>query len=62
VLLKQGLSAVAKIESELAQWMDSHSYSMISDFNGKLAQQRMPDPAKWERVQYMKSILDAQKG
>jgi dihydroorotate dehydrogenase (fumarate) len=62
VLLKQGLSAVAKIESELAQWMDSHSYSMISDFNGKLAQERMPDPAKWERVQYMKSILDAQKG
>ncbi|WP_319755439.1 dihydroorotate dehydrogenase-like protein [uncultured Sphaerochaeta sp.] len=62
VLLKQGLSSVAKIEKELSDWMDSHAYSSISDFNGKLAQERMTDPAKWERVQYMKSILEAQKG
>ncbi|MGE4584184.1 MAG: dihydroorotate dehydrogenase-like protein [Sphaerochaeta sp.] len=62
VLLKQGLSSVAKIESELSQWMDSHSYSKISDFNGKLAQEHMEDPTRWERVQYMKSILDARKG
>ena len=62
VLLKQGLSSVQKIETELAQWMDSHSYSGIEDFRGKLAQERMSDPSKWERVQYMKSILDAQKG
>ncbi|MPM16022.1 NAD-dependent dihydropyrimidine dehydrogenase subunit PreA [bioreactor metagenome] len=62
VLLKQGLGSVANIEAELVQWMDSHAYSSIADFNGKLAQERMSDPAKWERVQYMKSILDAQKG
>ncbi|MDD3928863.1 MAG: dihydroorotate dehydrogenase-like protein [Sphaerochaeta sp.] len=62
VLLKQGLGSVAKIEEELTEWMDSHAYSRIADFNGKLAQERMSDPAKWERVQYMKSILDAQKG
>ncbi len=62
VLLKQGLISVAKMEEELVQWMDSHSYSKIADFNGKLAQEQMSDPATWERVQYMKSILDAQKG
>jgi dihydroorotate dehydrogenase (fumarate) len=62
VLLKQGLSSVAKMEKELSDWMDLHDYSSIPDFNGKLAQEKMPDPAKWERVQYMKSILEAQKG
>lgn len=62
VLMKQGLSTVKAMEAEITQWMDSHSYSRISDFNGMLAQERMPDPTKWERVQYMKSILEAQKG
>lgn len=62
VLLKQGLSSVSKIEADLSSWMDSHEYSHISDFNGKLAQERVADPSKWERSQYMKSILGAQKG
>ena len=62
VLLKQGLSSVSKIEADVASWMDSHEYSRISDFNGKLAQERVADPSKWERTQYMRSILGAQKG
>ncbi len=62
VLLKQGLKSVKTMEKELSDWMDKHEYSSISDFNGKLAQERMEDPSKWERVQYMKSILEAQKG
>ena len=50
------------MEDEISAWMDAHSYAKIADFNGMLAQERMSDPTRWERVQYMRSILDGQKG
>jgi dihydroorotate dehydrogenase (fumarate) len=62
VMLKEGLGSVSKMTSELDSWMDRHEYAHIADFNGKLAQERIADPSSWERSQYMKSILGAQKG
>ena len=61
VLLKQGLSTVFKIESEMRQWMEEHDYSSLDAFRGALSQEHA-DPMTWERVQYMKSILDADSG
>ncbi|WP_320130146.1 dihydroorotate dehydrogenase-like protein [uncultured Sphaerochaeta sp.] len=61
VLLKEGLASVSKMTSELEAWMDRHEYAHIVDFNGKLAQERIADPSSWERSQYIKSILGAQK-
>jgi dihydroorotate dehydrogenase (fumarate) len=59
VLLKQGLDVVSKIEEELSAWMEKHSYESLEDFRGTLSQEHSSDPNLWERVQYMKSILDA---
>ncbi len=61
VLLKQGLSTVFKIESEMRQWMEGHEYATLDEFRGALSQEHA-DPMTWERVQYMKSILDADAG
>ncbi|MDY0303834.1 MAG: dihydroorotate dehydrogenase-like protein [Sphaerochaeta sp.] len=61
VLLKQGLSTVFKIESEMRQWMEEHDYSSLDAFRGALSQEHA-DPMTWERVQYVKSILDADSG
>lgn len=58
VLLKQGLSTVFKIESEIGQWMEENGYESIDEFRGKLSHEHA-DPMTWERVQYVKSILDA---
>jgi dihydroorotate dehydrogenase (fumarate) len=62
VLVKDGLGTVSRMNGELEAWMERHQYRTIADFNGKLAQERIDDPASWERSQYMKSILGAQKG
>ncbi len=61
VLLKQGLSAVFKIETEIRQWMEANGYQGLDEFRGKLSQEHA-DPMTWERVQYVKSILDADAG
>ncbi|MFA5447778.1 MAG: dihydroorotate dehydrogenase-like protein [Sphaerochaeta sp.] len=58
VLLKQGLGAVEQIKEQMVQWMDAHEYDDIEAFRGKLSQDNA-DPMTWERVQYMKSILEA---
>lgn len=57
VLLTDGLPSVAKMKEELSSWMDRHGFSELSDFRGKLAQERMDDPCQWERTQYVKSLL-----
>ena len=61
VLMKKGLSQVSKMESELSSWMDAHEFTRIADFNGQLAQERIADPSKWERTQYMRSLLGGKK-
>ena len=61
VLMKYGLPAVSKIQGDIASWMDEHEFARIADFNGKLAQERIADPSRWERTQYMRSLMGAKK-
>ncbi|NBK21608.1 MAG: dihydroorotate dehydrogenase-like protein [Spirochaetia bacterium] len=60
-LMKHGLSTVSKMTDEVSSWMDAHEFTRIADFNGQLAQERIADPSKWERTQYMRSLLGAKK-
>ncbi len=61
VLMKEGLSTVSKMETEISAWMDAHEFTQIADFTGKLAQERIADPSKWERTQYMRSLMGSKK-
>ncbi len=61
VLMKDGLSQVSKMKAELSSWMDAHEFARIEDFNGQLAQERIADPSKWERTQYMRSLMGGKK-
>lgn len=54
---KQGSSVFAKINLELEDWMRDHSFSTISDFNGKLCQEESSTPEAYERTQYMKAAV-----
>ncbi|MCR5760628.1 MAG: dihydroorotate dehydrogenase-like protein [Sphaerochaetaceae bacterium] len=55
VVYKEGYTVASKITKEIEAWMKEHNYSSIKDFDGILAQERIADPEKWERAQYMKA-------
>ncbi len=56
-LYKNGIDVITRINSELAEWMDSNNFKTISDFNGKLCQETSKNPEAYERTQYMKAAV-----
>lgn len=54
MLYEQGLDVVDDILVCLEEWMDQHNYHYIDDFRGKLNFSNVPNPALYERVQFMK--------
>lgn len=50
----EGYGVASKIASELSEWMEKHNFSNISDFNGLLAQEKIENPERWERSQFMR--------
>jgi dihydroorotate dehydrogenase (fumarate) len=56
VLLKNGISHIAVIEKELAQWMEEHEYESVKQMQGSMSQVNCPDPATFERAQYLRAI------
>ncbi len=56
VLLEIGLDSINLMLEILNNWMETKNYSTISEFKGKLAQEKMSDPTLWERTQYIKSL------
>jgi len=53
-LYRNGPEAVSEMKARLTQWMEKHKFSKLSDFRGKMSQDRSSDPAAFERVQFMK--------
>lgn len=53
-LYKHGIDYVVKMLDELKAWMDKHGFENIEDFKGKMSQVSSPNPAEYERVQFMK--------
>lgn len=54
VLYQQGLGSVESILNELTTWMETKSFKTIKEFKGLLSQENIPNPAAYERVQFMK--------
>lgn len=61
VLLKNGIEHIKQLLQELQQWLEAHNEESIVSIQGILSQQRVPDPAAFERANYMnvlKSLED----
>ncbi len=56
-LYKNGIGHITVMTRELEEWMKNHNFSSLEDFRGKLSQTESENPAAYERVQFMKSIV-----
>ena len=53
-LFTHGIAYVSTMLDELKTWMEKHGFKSIADFKGKMSQANSPNPAEYERVQFMK--------
>jgi dihydroorotate dehydrogenase (fumarate) len=53
-LYKNGPQYIQELNEVVKTWMARHDFSRISDFQGKMSQEKTVDPAAYERVQFMK--------
>ena len=55
-LLRNGISHLCSLETGLHGWMEKHGYKSVAELKGKLSQIRCPDPAAFERAQYINAV------
>ncbi|MCD6566374.1 MAG: dihydroorotate dehydrogenase-like protein [Bacteroidales bacterium] len=58
VLYTQGIDSIRTLIDGLKTWMKKHNFEKIDDFRGKMSQVNSPNPAEYERVQFMKYFSD----
>ena len=56
VILKEGPAAIGRIRDRLAQWLEEHEYESLSEARGSMSQANCPEPAAFERANYMKAV------
>ena len=52
-LLKRGPSHLATLKGELTQWLEEHEYHSLHQMQGSMNLEACPDPAVYERANYM---------
>jgi dihydroorotate dehydrogenase (fumarate) len=55
-VIRHGIPQIAMIERELTDWLNEHEYESVKQLKGSLSQKNCPEPAAFERAQYMKAI------
>jgi dihydroorotate dehydrogenase (fumarate) len=55
-LLRKGPNHVASLVKGVKQWMTEREYDSVEQLKGSLSQQSCPDPAAFERSNYMKAL------
>jgi dihydroorotate dehydrogenase (fumarate) len=55
-IIRHGIPQIAMIERDLEAWLTEHEYESVSQIKGSLSQQKCPEPAAFERAQYMKAL------
>ncbi|PIE71494.1 MAG: diguanylate cyclase [Deltaproteobacteria bacterium] len=53
-LYRNGTDTIAEMLKELSSWMRTRGFSQISDFRGKMSQEKSENPALYERTQFMR--------
>ncbi|MDG5800096.1 dihydroorotate dehydrogenase-like protein [Marinilabiliaceae bacterium ANBcel2] len=54
VIYKHGPAVITSMNNYIKEWMKGKNFSSIDDFNGIMSYSRIPDPAMYERAQFMK--------
>ncbi len=57
-LYTEGIGFISQLNDGLKSWMERHAFNNIDDFKGKMSQANSPNPALYERVQFMKYFGD----
>ena len=60
-LLRNGIKHITTLENELSAWLEEHEYDSVQQLQGSLSQKNCPDPAEFERAQYMRAIASYQR-
>jgi len=55
-LLRHGVGRITEVLSDLRAWMEEHEYDSIKIMQGSLSQKSCPEPAAFERANYMKVL------
>jgi dihydroorotate dehydrogenase (fumarate) len=59
-LMRHGINHVRHVQRELREWMEEHEYESVQQMQGSMSQQKCPDPAAFERAQYMRAVKGMQ--
>lgn len=54
VLYEEGLDIIPEMITYLEEWMAQNNYKNLQEFRGKLSYENIPNPALYERAQFMK--------
>jgi dihydroorotate dehydrogenase (fumarate) len=60
VLLKEGVGKIAELIEGVQVWMEEHEYDSVSQMKGSMSHKSSPEPAAFERANYMK-VLNSYK-
>jgi dihydroorotate dehydrogenase (fumarate) len=55
-LLLHGIGALTAVRDGLATWLDEHEYVSLAQMRGSMSLERCPDPAAYERAQYLRVL------
>lgn len=55
-LLRNGIGYISKVHDALVQWMDEREYDSIQMMQGSMSQRSVPDPAAFERANYVRVL------
>jgi dihydroorotate dehydrogenase (fumarate) len=55
-LIARGPRHVRTLVEELTEWMEKHEYTSLEQMRGSMSLERCPDPAAFERANYMKVL------
>jgi len=55
-LLRHGVKHLTTVENEIKLWMEEHEYESVTQLRGSMSQKNCPDPAAFERAQYMRAV------
>jgi dihydroorotate dehydrogenase (fumarate) len=56
VLLKQGIDQIGHLLRGMTAWMEEHEYESIEQMKGSMSHKSVPEPAAFERANYMKVL------
>jgi dihydroorotate dehydrogenase (fumarate) len=55
-LLKHGIELLRVVRANLSAWLEAHEYTSIRQMQGSMSYRSVPDPAAFERANYMRVL------